>query len=432
MRTSSRASTWKRLASPARMPGKCTGSKPSSSANARTVAISPASNAPRLSSSVAASQLRNTSNCCPGAAHAFGAQRRDRGREQFQCIARRLFLPARDRQQAAGCEMRVVRAQRFDGRGVILGDRLHAGATGGEGRVLRQHDHVVAIAAGADETARVGDMHAHARVAIQVTCERGETIAQQRNPLRIHIDRVDPARTERECLQHVATAARTQHQDPRPRTQPVRQRRGGAVQVGQRRGIRMAPGDDAGAVAVDVQAELRRGFLGVRQAQAGDVAQRHARAFDHRQPAVRTVRLGDDPRIAQQQRLGQSLERVDRRRQHARCRRRHQRQQHHARTGADDAPLRAGRRQQRRDRRQHHRARQRRCRPGPATPVPTPAAHRRRRRRGRRRTAAGCRRHGARTPVRSTSRRRRTAPPGTGTARSTSPVGAGPTPVRGR
>lgn len=192
------------------------------------------------------------------------AQRRDRGGEQLQGVARWLLFPARDRQQPVRGEMRVVRPQCLDRGGVILGHRLHPGAASGHRAFLREHDHVIAIAAGADEPARIADMHVHAGVAQQLPGERREPIAQQRDPLRIDLDHIDPARAQRERLQHVATTTCTEHQHARAPAQAVRQRRGGASEVRQRRRFACMAGDDAGAVAVDVQAKLRRGLLAVR------------------------------------------------------------------------------------------------------------------------------------------------------------------------
>ena len=66
-------------------------------------------------------------------------------------------------------------------------------------------------------------------------------------------------------------------------------------------------GDRVHAVAVGEESELRRWLAGGGQAQSRRVAQRHARALQHRHPTERARRLGDDARAAHAQRLAQAL-----------------------------------------------------------------------------------------------------------------------------
>ena len=104
------------------------------------------------------SQLRSSASRRSGAANAGPLERGQRGQEQLQAVARRQLQPARDREIAAGGEVGEIVGQRLDRVDEALVQADIAGAGGGEGVQQRQLDQVVALPAGGDEAARLGDV----------------------------------------------------------------------------------------------------------------------------------------------------------------------------------------------------------------------------------------------------------------------------------
>jgi hypothetical protein len=144
--------------------------------------------------------------------------------EQLEAGARRPALPARDREHAALAEVCIGLAQRFDGIEETVCRCLHAGARTGQGICGREFNQVESFAGRAQIAARFGNHDAHTRIRIQVPGKIGKRLARQRHALRIQIDRHNGARTELQCLQHVAAAARAEHEHARRRQQRERQR----------------------------------------------------------------------------------------------------------------------------------------------------------------------------------------------------------------
>src|ERR1043165_8904636 len=115
----------------------------------------------------------------------------DCGGEQPQAVARRQLEPACDREIAARPQAVEILLERLDRVDVALAEAVRARGRRRKGVEQRDLDHIVAVAPAGDKASRLRDMHLHARVRVEIACERGKTLGNEPYELRVKLDRVD-------------------------------------------------------------------------------------------------------------------------------------------------------------------------------------------------------------------------------------------------